>query len=438
MRARMPAWAGFPQERDIFPSLTVKENLTVIARPGPWTLERVYGLFPRLDERSRNLGNQLSGGEQQMLAIGRALMLNPKLLLLDEPFEGLAPNLVAEFEHAIGLMMGEGIAMLLVEQHVEAALRLSENAVVLERGQGNARRSQRRAEAGPRAARKTRDPARGLGVRLETPAIQSKASIFMRWRACVELRIHRNARRRFRKFAACNGCRSPWCCRCSVMVRARGNRIRPSRTRRAARPAGRPVLPGTETVVAAIRGHAPLRPRRQASGPAGDLHPAYQAEVGVIRRDRRRHARVALDRKRMAACRGPTSSKARRLPPRTSPMPRAPCPRQRSQATRHGGREKSLDFLPESGVVDGAPPQVIEGAASRSRLYSVFGQSEELAEHRSLSAPRSGAAALTPPAFPTVERRTAIGLVADHRVTAPAPVPPRHELRIAETGRRRN
>ena len=133
--ARAHAGMGWiPQERDIFPSLTVKENLTVIARPGPWTLERVYGLFPRLDERSRNLGNQLSGGEQQMLAIGRALMLNPKLLLLDEPFEGLAPNLVAELENAIGLMMGEGIAMLLVEQHVEAALRLSENAVVLERG----------------------------------------------------------------------------------------------------------------------------------------------------------------------------------------------------------------------------------------------------------------------------------------------------------------
>ena len=133
--ARAHAGMGWiPQERDIFPSLTVKENLTVIARPGLWTLERVYRLFPRLDERSGNMGNQLSGGEQQMLAIGRALMLNPKLLLLDEPFEGLAPNLVAELEHAIGLMMGEGIAMLLVEQHVEAALRLSENAVVLERG----------------------------------------------------------------------------------------------------------------------------------------------------------------------------------------------------------------------------------------------------------------------------------------------------------------
>jgi branched-chain amino acid transport system ATP-binding protein len=123
-----------PQERDVFASLTVAENLTVIARPGPWTLARVFELFPRLAERRRNLGGQLSGGEQQMLAIGRALMLNPKLLLLDEPFEGLAPNLVAELEGAIRLMMAEGVAVLLVEQHVEAALRLSESAVVLEHG----------------------------------------------------------------------------------------------------------------------------------------------------------------------------------------------------------------------------------------------------------------------------------------------------------------
>jgi len=123
-----------PQERDIFTSLTVAENLTVIARPGAWTLARVFELFPRLAERRRNLGGQLSGGEQQMLAIGRALMLNPKLLLLDEPFEGLAPNLVAELEGAIGLMLAEGLAAVLVEQHVEAALRLSETAMVLEHG----------------------------------------------------------------------------------------------------------------------------------------------------------------------------------------------------------------------------------------------------------------------------------------------------------------
>ena len=133
--ARAHAGMGWvPQERDIFQSLSVRENLTVVARSGAWTLERVYGLFPRLEERSTNLGNQLSGGEQQMLAIGRALMLNPKLLLLDEPFEGLAPNIVAELEHAIARMIGEGIAILLVEQHVEAALRLADYAVVLERG----------------------------------------------------------------------------------------------------------------------------------------------------------------------------------------------------------------------------------------------------------------------------------------------------------------
>jgi branched-chain amino acid transport system ATP-binding protein len=123
-----------PQERDIFASLSVAENLSVIARVGPWTLARVYELFPRLAERRRNLGGQLSGGEQQMLAIGRALVLNPKLLLLDEPFEGLAPNLVGELERAIGVMTGEGLAAVLVEQHVEAALRLSDTAVVLERG----------------------------------------------------------------------------------------------------------------------------------------------------------------------------------------------------------------------------------------------------------------------------------------------------------------
>src|SRR5512141_1638413 len=120
--ARMPgherARAGIgwvPQERDIFPSLTVEENLTVVGRPGPWNLQRVYATFPRLEERRANMGNQLSGGEQQMLAMGRALMLNPRLLLLDEPLEGLAPVIVEELCGAIGLMVREGMAMLLVE-----------------------------------------------------------------------------------------------------------------------------------------------------------------------------------------------------------------------------------------------------------------------------------------------------------------------------------
>jgi branched-chain amino acid transport system ATP-binding protein len=123
-----------PQEREVFPSLSVTENLTVIARSGPWTLARVHDLFPRLADRADNLAHQLSGGEQQMLAIGRALMLNPSLLLLDEPFEGLAPLIVEEVEHAIERMKSEGIAVLLVEQHVDAALRLCDQTIVLERG----------------------------------------------------------------------------------------------------------------------------------------------------------------------------------------------------------------------------------------------------------------------------------------------------------------
>jgi len=136
-RSHRRARAGLgwvPQEREVFPSLSVTENLTVIARPGQWTVARVHGLFPRLAERGSNLAHQLSGGEQQMLAIGRALMLNPALLLLDEPFEGLAPLIVEEVERAIEQMKNEGIAVLLVEQHVDAALRLCDQAVVLERG----------------------------------------------------------------------------------------------------------------------------------------------------------------------------------------------------------------------------------------------------------------------------------------------------------------
>jgi branched-chain amino acid transport system ATP-binding protein len=123
------------QEREVFPSLTVEENLTVAARPGRWDLDAVYELFPRLKERRRNFGNQLSGGEQQMLAIARALATNPALLLLDEPLEGLAPIIVEELTATIARMIGEeGTAVILVEQHADVALSLTENAVMLERG----------------------------------------------------------------------------------------------------------------------------------------------------------------------------------------------------------------------------------------------------------------------------------------------------------------
>jgi branched-chain amino acid transport system ATP-binding protein len=123
------------QERDIFPSLTVEENLTVASRPGRWTLEAVYDLFPALAERRQNMGNHLSGGEQQMLTIARTLMTNPAILLLDEPLEGLAPTIVELLVDAIERMVSaEGMAFVLVEQHAELALRLTRDALVIERG----------------------------------------------------------------------------------------------------------------------------------------------------------------------------------------------------------------------------------------------------------------------------------------------------------------
>ncbi len=124
-----------PQEREIFPSLTVYENMVVALRAGQWTVEHVYDLFPRLAERRRNYGNQLSGGEQQMLAIGRALVGNPKVLLLDEPFEGLAPALVDNLMDALRrIRANAGMAMILVEQHAQLILDLMPNAMVLDRG----------------------------------------------------------------------------------------------------------------------------------------------------------------------------------------------------------------------------------------------------------------------------------------------------------------
>ncbi len=138
LRPEQRAEAGIgwvPQERNIFRSLTVEENMTAIARPGPWNVERVYGLFPRLKERRRNMGNQLSGGEQQMLAVGRALVLNPRLMLLDEPTEGLAPIIVEELLAALGRILREdGMAAIIVEQHAQKILGVTDDAMILERG----------------------------------------------------------------------------------------------------------------------------------------------------------------------------------------------------------------------------------------------------------------------------------------------------------------
>src|SRR5438270_5280580 len=124
-----------PQERNIFRSLTVEENMTAVAQPGPWTVAKVYQMFPRLQERRHNFGNQLSGGEQQMLAIGRALTLNPKVLLLDEPTEGLAPIIVEELLAALRtITRSGGICAIIVEQNAQKILGLADRVVILERG----------------------------------------------------------------------------------------------------------------------------------------------------------------------------------------------------------------------------------------------------------------------------------------------------------------
>jgi branched-chain amino acid transport system ATP-binding protein len=133
---RVQAGIGWsPQERNIFRSLTVAENLTAVARPGPWDVARVFGMFPRLAERRGNLGSQLSGGEQQMLAIGRALIVNPRIVLLDEPLEGLAPIIVEELLGVLRTVIrNEGLSAILVEQKARKILGFTDRAVVLDRG----------------------------------------------------------------------------------------------------------------------------------------------------------------------------------------------------------------------------------------------------------------------------------------------------------------
>jgi branched-chain amino acid transport system ATP-binding protein len=123
-----------PQERNIFRSLTVEENLTAVARPGPWTPDRIYEMFPRLRERRRNLGNQISGGEQQMLAVGRALMLNPKVLLLDEPLAGLNSVEAATLADTVVDLNRRGVTVVMIEHNLGEVMRVCQHLVVLDNG----------------------------------------------------------------------------------------------------------------------------------------------------------------------------------------------------------------------------------------------------------------------------------------------------------------
>jgi branched-chain amino acid transport system ATP-binding protein len=123
-----------PEGRQIFPNLTVRENLVATARPGPWTLERIHTLFPRLAERGDNMGNQLSGGEQQMLAIGRALMTNPRLLILDEATEGLAPLIRAEIWRCLAGLKAGGQSILVIDKNIEALSRIADHHTIIEKG----------------------------------------------------------------------------------------------------------------------------------------------------------------------------------------------------------------------------------------------------------------------------------------------------------------